>query len=149
MILDAILLALAGMSSTQNGGVAILPGMRIDQGDGTDSSHGCELWLPGNVDYTIIEYEDVKDYKGELFPYTITPMIALTLFSDRLFSGSTADALHISTARLFIVEAKPKPANDNEEDLYLFSDIPEAVSQAIGLLKSARYVSTHLVAYFI
>jgi hypothetical protein len=145
MILDAILLALAGMSS-QNGGVVILPGMRIDQGDGTDSSHGCELWLPGNVDYAIIKYDDVKDYKGELFTYTVT-IIALTLFSDRLFSGSTWDALDISTARLFIVKVKHE--NRDEEDLYLFSDIPEAVSQAIGLLKSAKYVSTLLVAYFV
>src|SRR5882762_6818443 len=68
MILDAILLALAEIVSTQKRGVAILPEMRIAQGDGVQISHptsGYELWLSGNVDYVVIEYEDVRDYKGE------------------------------------------------------------------------------------
>jgi hypothetical protein len=68
MILDAVLLALAEIASTQERGVAILPEMRIAQGDGVQISHpvsGYELWLSGNVDYAVIEYEDVGDYKGE------------------------------------------------------------------------------------
>jgi hypothetical protein len=68
MILDAILLALAEISSTEKRGVAILPEMRIAQGDGVQISHpvsGYALWLSGNVDYVVIEYEDVRDYKGE------------------------------------------------------------------------------------
>jgi len=68
MILDAILLALAEIASTQKRGVAILPEMRIAQGDGVQISHpvsGYELWLSGNVDYVVIEYEDVRDYRGE------------------------------------------------------------------------------------
>lgn len=68
MILDAILLALAEIASTQKRGVAILPEMRIAQGDGVQVSNpvsGYELWLSGNVDYVVIEYEDVRDYKGE------------------------------------------------------------------------------------
>lgn len=68
MILDAILLALTEIASTQKRGVAILPEMRIAQGDGVQISHpvsGYELWLSGSVDYAVIEYEDVRDYKGE------------------------------------------------------------------------------------
>jgi len=75
MILDAILLALAEIASTQTRGVAILPGIRITQGDGIQISHpvsGYELWLSGNVDYGVIEYEDVRDYKGELDHHTLS-----------------------------------------------------------------------------
>lgn len=67
MILDAILLALAEIASAEQRNVAILPEMRIAQGDGVQIIHsvsGYELWLSGNVDYAVIEYEDVKDYKG-------------------------------------------------------------------------------------
>jgi len=67
MILDAVLLALAEISSTNKTGVAILPEMRIAQGDGVQISHpvsGYELWFSGNVDYAVIEYDDVRDYKG-------------------------------------------------------------------------------------
>lgn len=68
MILDAILLAMAEISSTQKRGVAILPKMRIAQGSGVNISHpnsGHDLWLSGNVDYMVIEYEDVRDYKSK------------------------------------------------------------------------------------
>ena len=54
MILDAILLlALRKIALTQQRDVAILPEMRITQGDGVQISHlvsGYELWLSGNVD---------------------------------------------------------------------------------------------------
>ena len=68
MILDAILLTLVKIVSTQQRRVAILPEMRITEGDGVQISHpvsGYELWLSGNVDYVVIEYENVKDNKGE------------------------------------------------------------------------------------
>jgi hypothetical protein len=68
MILDAILLTLAGIALTQKRNIAILPEMRITQGNGVQISHpisGYELWLSGNVDYAVIEYEDVMDNKGE------------------------------------------------------------------------------------
>jgi hypothetical protein len=120
MILDAILLALAEIASTQKRGVAILPEMRIAQGDGVQISHpvsGYELWLSGNVDYAVIEYEDVRDYK------------------DRLLApgGSREDAFDISKGRLFLVEAKHQSLEQS-----LVSYIPEAVSQAIALLRSAN-----------
>ena len=68
MILDAILLTLRKITLTQQSDVAILPEMRIAQGDGIQISHpisGYELWLSGNVDYVVIEYENVMDNKGE------------------------------------------------------------------------------------
>ena len=76
MILDVVLLALAEIASTQGRGVAILPEMRLAQGDGVQISHpdsGYELWLSGSVDYAVIEYEDVWDYKGE--PHCHTPSL--------------------------------------------------------------------------
>lgn len=75
MILDAILLALAEIASTKKSGVAILPEMRIAQGNGVQISHpvtGYELWLSGNVDYAVIEYDDVRDYKGGSEYYTLS-----------------------------------------------------------------------------
>ena len=68
MILDAILHALVKIASTQQRDVAILPKMRISQGDGVQISHpvsGYELWLSGIVDYAVIEYENRMDYKGK------------------------------------------------------------------------------------
>jgi hypothetical protein len=46
-------------------------------------------------------------------------------------------ALDISKGRLFLVEAKHQSA-----EKYLISCIPEAISQGIALLKSAKCVST-------
>jgi len=119
MILDAILLALAEIVSTEKSGVAILPEMRIASGDGVQISHpisGYELWLSGNVDYAVLEYEDVRDHK------------------DRLLGpgGSREDAFEIAKGRLFLVEAKRQSLKQE-----LVSHIPEAVSQAIALLRSA------------
>ena len=70
-------------------------------------------------------------------------------FSDRLLApgGSRDDAFDISKGRLFLVEAKRQSLEQS-----LVSYIPEAVSQAIALLKSAKYVSTvyilHLNIFF-
>jgi hypothetical protein len=69
MILNAILLSLAEIASTQKRNVAILPEMRIAQQDAVQISHpfsGYELWLSGNIDYAVIEYEDAYDNKSEL-----------------------------------------------------------------------------------
>ena len=68
MILDTILLALTEIASVKHRSVAILPEMRIPQGDEVQIVHpisGYELWLNGNVDYAIIEYDNVRDYKGK------------------------------------------------------------------------------------
>ena len=68
MILDAVLLALAEIISNDKSGVAILPEMRIAQGEGIqiiDPISKFELWLTGNVDYVVVVYDDVLDHKGE------------------------------------------------------------------------------------
>jgi hypothetical protein len=66
-----------------------------------------------------------------------------TAFSDRLLGpgGSREDAFEISKGRLFLVEAKRQSLEQN-----LASYIPEAVSQASALLKSAR--RRHCLFYF-
>jgi len=61
-------------------------------------------------------------------------------FSDRLLApgGSRDDAFDISKGRLFLVEAERQSLSNTS----LVPYIPEAVSQAIALLKSAKYVRT-------
>jgi len=120
MIIDAIVLALTEIASAEQRNVAILPEMRLAQGDGVQITHpvsGYELWLSGNLDYAVIEYENVWDYK------------------DRLLApgGSRDDAFDISKGRLLLVEAKRQSLEQT-----LVSYIPEAVSQAIALLKTAN-----------
>ncbi|KAH8995649.1 Flavinator of succinate dehydrogenase-domain-containing protein [Lactarius akahatsu] len=102
MILDAFLLALRKITSTQEFDVAILPEMRITHGDGVQLSHptsGYELWL-----------------------------------GDRLLGpgGSRRHAFEIANARLFLVEAK------RQSDEGLSTHFPEAISQAIAVLKIAN-----------
>ena len=68
MIVDAILLSLAKIMSTQKKKIVIFPEMRIARGAGVQISHpssGYELWLTGSVDYAVIEYEDVSVIKSE------------------------------------------------------------------------------------
>ncbi|KIL57920.1 hypothetical protein M378DRAFT_171229 [Amanita muscaria Koide BX008] len=115
MILNEILLALAEISSTQERGVVIFPEMEVTQGEVSDPVSGYEMW---HVDYVtvVIEYEDVWDYKKRL-----------------LAPGGSKDAFKISKGRLLIVEAK---CQSMEQTFVSF--IPEAVSQAIALLKSAN-----------
>jgi hypothetical protein len=48
------------------------------------------------------------------------------------------DTFDIPNIHLFLLEAK-------RQDSYLIDNIPEAVSQAVALLKSKKYVGTHLV----
>ncbi|KIM38265.1 hypothetical protein M413DRAFT_20101 [Hebeloma cylindrosporum] len=121
MILDAVLLALAEISSTQQKQVAILPEMRIGPGDGIHISHpvsGYELQLGGNVDYAVIEYEDVLDNKARLF----AP------------GGSRDDAFEIAKGRLLLVVEAKRQGPERP----LVSYIPTAVGQAIALMKSAN-----------
>jgi len=91
MILDAILLALRKFASIQQRDVTILP--EIAQGDGVQICHpvsGYELWLSGNIDYAVIEYDNLMDNRDGL----LSP------------GGSREDAFEIANGRLFLVEAK-------------------------------------------
>ena len=65
--------------------------------------------------------------------------ISFMAFSDRLLApgGSREDAFDISKGRLFLVEAKRQSLEQS-----LVSYIPEAVSQAIALLRSAKCVGS-------
>jgi hypothetical protein len=67
-----------------------------------------------------------------------------TAFADRLLvpGGSREDAFRISQGRLFLVEAKRQSLEQS-----LVSYIPEAVSQAIALLRSAKCVSTYYFTF--
>ncbi|KAH9058876.1 hypothetical protein EDB87DRAFT_1578043 [Lactarius vividus] len=126
MILDALLLALRKISSTQEFDVAILPEMRITHGNGVQISHptsGDELWLDGNVDYAVI---DIKHRRS---------MNCFTAFSERLLGpgGSRWYTFEIASGCLVLVEAKRQ---SNEQGLSTY--VPEAVSQAIALLKTAN-----------
>jgi hypothetical protein len=138
MILDAILIALTEIASVEQRSVAILPEMRIPRGDEVQIVHpisGYELWLIGNVNYAIIEYDNVMDNKGKSSYQPPSLRDCLMAFSDRLLApgGSRDDALDISKGRLLLVEAKRQSLEQS-----LISYIPEAVSQAIALLKSAK-----------
>lgn len=60
------------------------------------------------------------------------------IFSDRLLApgGTREDAFDIAKGRLFLVEAKRQSHEQS-----LVSYIPEAIAQAIALLKSEKYVA--------
>jgi len=93
MILDVILLGLRKIALNQRSDVVILPGMRIDHE--AQISHpvtGYELWLSGDADYVVIEYENVRDNKARL-----------------LFDGGCRE-VHFRLAKscLFLVEVKRK-----------------------------------------
>jgi hypothetical protein len=74
MILDAVLLALAEIASTQKRGVAILPEMRIGQGDGVQISHPISAAL--SVKYTSLA-RDIEDDK--------TPNLSIQRIFARLY----------------------------------------------------------------
>ncbi|KAG6843940.1 hypothetical protein H0H87_011525 [Tephrocybe sp. NHM501043] len=114
--------------STEQRGVAILPEMRIAEGDGVCIAHpnsGYEIWLSGHVDYAVIEYDN--DSEGDHKARLLNP------------DSSRDNAFGMSEGRLFLVEAKYQNL-----ECALPSFIPEAVSQAIALLKSEQYVSNIL-----
>lgn len=60
------------------------------------------------------------------------------VFLDRFLGGSTPDVFHLSKGRLLIVEAR-------REGLELTYDVPKAVSQAIAMLKTTKYVTVALL----
>jgi len=119
MVLDAILIALSDIAETGQSGIAILPEAKIGPGDGiqvTNPKTGYELWLSGSADYAVLEYaddDDDHDNKGRL----LAP------------GASRADIFKLASGRLFLIEAKRLGVQS------FVSFIPEAVGQAIALLK--------------
>lgn len=125
MVLEAVLLAVAEIVSNEQRGVVIVPGMKIAR-DGVSIIHpdsGEEVWLDGTINYAVVEFEDVKDNKARL----LGP------------GGSRGVDLRIGKGHLFLIEAKRRSPEYN-----LLDHVPEAVSQAIALLKSARLQEVRL-----
>ncbi|TFK39005.1 hypothetical protein BDQ12DRAFT_705188 [Crucibulum laeve] len=121
MILDAVLLALSDMVSTGPSAVAILPDARIGSNDGIpviNPPTGFELHLSGNTDYAVIKYDVENDNKA----FLLYP------------GGYPGGAFRVAKGRFFLIEAKQYAASEFP------SFVPEAVGQAIALLKSSNYV---------
>ena len=143
MILDAILLTLAEISSTKQRGITIIPEVKIAHRDEVKISHpnsGYELWLSGTVDYAVVDYDDVDDYKSEPHYPQCRSMNCFMIFSARLLGPGGAReevAFDIPKGCIFLAEAKRRGLESA-----LISSIPEAVSQAIAILSSQKYVDT-------
>ena len=96
----------------------------------------------------IIEYDNVRTARVSQVTIHLHFADCLMAFSDHLLapSGSRDDAFDILKGCLFLVEAKCQSFEQ-----ILVSYIPEAISQAIALLKSTKYVSTiylNLIIFF-
>ncbi|KAF8189256.1 hypothetical protein K438DRAFT_1676943 [Mycena galopus ATCC 62051] len=118
MLLDAVLLSMAKITSGRNAdtSVAILPEMRLTTGDGivvANPDTNFQAWLTGHVDYGVVQYLDQDDNKARFLGV----------------DASRDGILQLADGRLFLVEAKrmlDKVAN-------LSHHMPEAVGQAIAL----------------
>ncbi|KAF5322609.1 hypothetical protein D9619_001348 [Psilocybe cf. subviscida] len=118
MILDAVLLSLTEIASVGQRSATILQGLKVPSTDGVQVTHpvsGSELWLSGNVDYVVIEYDDIEDNRELL----LAPV------------GPRFDPFSISKGRLLLVGAKRQSQSQE-----FTAHVPKAVSQAIALLKS-------------
>lgn len=99
---------------------------------------GFELWLSGNVDYAVIQYDEEMDNRGGSNYHILSLCKSLNSVPDHLMApgGSRNDAFDTAQGRFMsLVQVKYQ-----NSDQTLASYIPEAVSQAIALLKSAKYV---------
>jgi hypothetical protein len=99
MILDAVLLTVRTIVSTQRRDVAIIPEMRLGPAKGvriSDPGSGTGLRLTGKVDYAIFEYENVKDDKCE---YQIL-LLHLQLLHGLVVSNISHERLDVT--RVFV-----------------------------------------------
>ncbi|KAF5348893.1 hypothetical protein D9756_009824 [Leucocoprinus leucothites] len=119
MIFDTILITLAKITDKLYLGkkVAILPEMRIGPSDGIhvkNANTGFELCLTGNVDYGVLLYDDTPRNRARF-----------------LVRGAPKEnVLRMAKGCFFLVEDKRLKCSA------LSSHVPEAVSQAIALLKA-------------
>ncbi|TFK69574.1 hypothetical protein BDN72DRAFT_897151 [Pluteus cervinus] len=127
MVIEAILFSVVEIVSNcspgqdPKSGVTIFPGMKIPPGGLEDAavqlssrriSEGIELWVNGNTDYAVVEYEDIEENKE----WTLQ---------------SRGYAFEIFKNCMLLTRAKYE-----DPERPFVSYIPEAISQAIGLLKS-------------
>jgi len=123
MILDAVLLSIAKISAKRDASraVAILPEMRLGTGDGVMISHPTskyEVWLTGNVDYGVVQYQASTANKVRMLGEDAT----------------RHRALNLAAGRIFLVEAKRLSDTTSS----LSQHMPEAVSQALALSELAN-----------
>src|ERR1700722_15721426 len=144
MVLDAVLLSIAKISAKRHDGhaVAIFPEMILTASDGIairNPTSNYEVWLSGNADYGVIEYEDDKDSENKcLVLFVDLPCTTyLKSFAVRLLGddANRDDALDLGAGRLFLVEAKRL----KDKTTLLSQHMPEAVSQAVVLAEITKY----------
>jgi hypothetical protein len=78
MLLDAVLLSMAKITSRRNAdtSVAILPEMRLTTGDGivvANPDTNFQAWLTGHVDYGVVQYLDQDDNKAQRAHWVCNP----------------------------------------------------------------------------
>ncbi|KAF8147283.1 hypothetical protein B0H34DRAFT_670580 [Crassisporium funariophilum] len=136
MILDAVLLACTEIAFLQHRSIAIFPSMRFPLPQGSlahgdadevrlvNPLSGDEMYVSGGatVDYGVIEYDDVHDYKDRL----LVP------------GGNREDVWDIAEGRVFFLMQAGHQRS-------LVSHIPGAVAHAIVLLKSANLPEVRFV----
>lgn len=137
MIVDAVLLTLRRISKSQDRDVAILPDLRLGHGTGvkvTNPDTGYELRLTGNVDFGVVNYENIEDYAGESEYHHTTN--CFSTFTGSLVGpgGARATASGRISHRFCLIEAK-RTSRQYEE---LHDHAPEAVGQAVALLKTTK-----------
>ncbi|KAK7037851.1 hypothetical protein VNI00_010813 [Paramarasmius palmivorus] len=119
MVFEAILIALAVKGPED--GVAIVPGLNLGQDEPmriANPTSEYELWLSGKVDYAVMMYKTDEDNKDSL----VGP------------GGARETSIDLAQGCLFLVEPKHLNLQYGLDD-----SIPEAVSQAIALLKLAQF----------
>jgi hypothetical protein len=120
MILDAVLLTVRKLASTQPRDIAIIPEMSLSPPEGvriSDPNSGYGLRLTGKVDYVVMEYENVRANKARV----VGP------------GGSREESLRFAKGQLLLVQAKRLGLGQT-----FIESVPEAVSQAITLLECAN-----------
>ncbi|KAL0945712.1 hypothetical protein HGRIS_014860 [Hohenbuehelia grisea] len=132
--LDAILITLRKIALESSKDIAILPEFSLTPADGVrlvNKENGYEVTITGSVDYAVIKYERNEDSADRLLtPEGFRPVELVYEYA---------------AGRLFLVEAK------RQNGRTLLSFLPEAVSQAYVMAKTAKYgvtdpwLETHLL----
>ncbi|KAI0781857.1 hypothetical protein C8Q75DRAFT_546155 [Abortiporus biennis] len=128
MVIHTILLALPDICQTEGRCVGILPGVQVSYQDDNhlqlvQRNSKFRLWIPDQLDYVAIEYDDQYDNTERIIPYNSPDVIRAAIGESR--------------GRFLLVEGKrpTQSYTDPSEDYILYDNIPEAICQAIALLK--------------
>lgn len=102
--------------------IAILPDLPITSSGSVKIANkktGYEIYLAGNINYALLQYDDIKDYKERL-----------------LSSGDLATVFRIARGHLLLTVAPTCPS--------LASLFPEAVNQALAFAKISKISKARL-----